>query len=188
MIRTTSFSLHPQKKMKSLFLKDIEPSSLSDILSRMSQSQGNGSSSYALLSTDRIISFSQIEAAANMALLRNPTSYNSARDTVICVAGTTNPDAAVRDFLVNKEKILQESNDKMNVILIGFDCEDREMLQIIEAHSKFIKDLSEIKLLNVREEDFQSKMIKTYKLTCEEVASFGLEECVVHRIATKFLL
>ena len=102
---------------KSLFLKDIELSSLSDILSRMSQSQGNGSSSYALLSADRIISFSQIEAAANMALLRNPTSYNSARDTVICVAGTTNPDAAVRDFLVNKEKILQESNDKMNVIL-----------------------------------------------------------------------
>ena len=201
-METVTFALHPDRVMKLVYLQNLDHSSVENLSTSVSTSEG--ASSYALIRAKNVVSLSQMQAAANMALLRCIENKASpARETVVCAAGSSNPTHAVRNcglFLdgnnLRGEGKKEEGDMFIDVILIGFDCNDDDIMTVLKTGSINVDDhIRPFSSLQDRfyasngsmNEELFRAIIKAYKLTREEIDAFGMEQSVIHRIATKFV-
>jgi len=203
-----TFALHPNRKLNIAYIQNIvnAPSSSSEINLKDNR--------FALLNPQRLLLSSdheqqaspkalinQIGAAANVALLRGKQRKNDnfapVIDTIVCIAGTSNPNIALRDYGFGISYSGQATNDvnddadgtTSDAILLGFDCDKSEMEEVIErlGATEAILTFSSVPCSYSDKEKYVQDMIKSYKLTKEEVNAFGLEKSVIMRIATKFV-
>ena len=158
-------------------------------------------SSFALLRANHIVGLAHLQAAGNMSLLRCMQNQASpARETIVCVAGSSNPTHAISNYgLLFNDSMEMKMDDEMsltNVIFLGFDCSDDDFKAVfdeasinLDAHIRPFSTLQQRYFTSNGSvnEDFVKSIIKAYKLTREEVDAFGIEQSVIHRVATKFV-
>lgn len=200
-----TFALHPNRKLNIIYIQNIAdaPAKTSEIYLKDNR--------FALLNPRKLLSAEQdspralineIGAAANVALLRGIRRKNNKTaavlDTIVCIAGTSNSNVALRDygFGINYSghATTDGSNNCVdtasNAILLGFDSNRNEMEEVIKRLNvtEDVLSFSSVPFAHADKDKYVQDMIKSYKLTKEEVNAFGLEESVLMRIATKFVI
>ena len=185
-----SFTLHPGRTLIVAYLCDIDLNKVKELSDKVRCDE-----KVTLLRSNQIQSIRHVEIAANMALLRCHEEKSSiANETVICAAGSSNPRYALRDFgfVFEEKESIEEISTRMDVLVLAFDHTEDEIRSIIEsagtlADLKPLSELEERSLKKVGDDKYLKALMKTYKLTREDVEAFGIEQSIIQRVATKFV-
>ena len=136
----------------------------------------------AMMDASRVVSPSQIVAAANMALLRD-SKQTLAWDTVLNAASSTHWGHVLRD-----NSFGQDSEGKENVAVVVFAVGGTQTeFQDALRHVGFKNPQPVTPYLERQKTPEEiDNFYKWYKITSDEVAMSSLEEAVLTRISTKF--
>lgn len=169
-----------------------------------------GGNHFAIVDASHIISLDHIFVAIHTALIRTRTYRDTLHDTdnlnrvrgtalesIVCAAGSTHVPSILENyaFLSNSKKH-EDGNakdDTSDVILIGVNVSLDAFQQVLLDKDIGLASFPPETPANVsayfsrpRSPDEITAFIKAYKTTREEVAMQGLEQAILHRVASKF--